>query len=146
MIAYFVVGLLFAVGPLLILIAFISSIPKVEFVRDSVTASGKVIRLERSYSRRFSKEVYRPVVRFTDGDGKTQIFIAESRSGIVALKPGDLVPVRYLKGSPRTARIDTIAQMWMPHLIVAFIGAIFVFFSVRILLRRRQLGTVAMGR
>ena len=140
LIAYFFVGVvLHAVGPLLLLIAIVSSIPKVEFVRNSVVSDGTIIALQPMYSRRFSKEVYRPVVRFADGYGQTRLFVADSRSGIDHLKPGDSVRVLYLRNHPETARIDTIAQLWMPQLILAFIGVVFVVFSVRILIRRKNL-------
>jgi hypothetical protein len=79
------------------------------------------------------------VVRFTDGNGQTRLFVADSRSGIDPLKPGDSVRVLYLRNHPETARIDTIAQLWMPQLILAFIGVVFVVFSVRILVRRKNL-------
>jgi hypothetical protein len=145
LIAYFFVGVLHAVGPLLLLIAVVSSIPKVEFVRNSVVSHGTITALERIYSRQFSKEVYKPVVRFTDKNGQIRFFVAESRSGIVPLKPGDSVRVLYLKDRPETARIDTIAQLWMPQLILASIGAVFVVVSVRILIGRKNRNCVPIS-
>jgi len=139
LIAYFFVGILCAVGPLLLLIAIVSSIPTLEFVRNSLVSHGTITSLQRSYSRQFSKEVYKPVVRFTDSNGQTRFFVADSRSGIATLKPGDSVRVLYLKDRPETARIGTIAQLWMPQLILALIGTVFVVFSVRILIRRKKL-------
>ena len=81
LIAYLFVGVLCAVGPLLLLIAIVSSIPKVEFVRNSVASDGKIIDLQPMNSRQFSKEVYKPVVRFADDNGQTRLFVADSRSG-----------------------------------------------------------------
>lgn len=140
LIAYFFTGVLHAVGPLLLLIAIASSIPKVEFVRNSIAVEGKIISLERAYSRQFSKDVYKPVVRFTDSNGQTRLFVAASRSGFVSLKPGDSVRVLYLKDRPGTARIGNFAQLWMPQLIPALVGAVFIAFSVRILIGRKYLG------
>ena len=137
LISYFFVGMLCAVGPLLLLIAIVSSIPKLDFVRNSLVLHGTITSLQRLYSRQFSKEVYKPVVRFTDSSGQTRLFVADSRSGIATLKPGDSVPVLHLKDRPETAR--TIAQLWMPQLILALIGAVFFVFSVRILSRRKNL-------
>lgn len=144
MIAFFFVGILYAAGPLLLVIAIASAIPKAEFVFNSIAAEGKVISLERGYSKQFSKEVYKPVVRFTGGDGQIHLMIAESRAGLVRLKPGDSVRVIYLKDRPETARIDSIAQLWMPQLILGFIGGSFTFFSLRIVLRRRSARRVAV--
>jgi hypothetical protein len=137
--------LLYAVGPLLLLIAIVSSIPKVEFVRNSVASDGTIIGLQSVYSRRFSKEVYKPVVRFTDSNGQTHLFLAVSRAGLVPLKPGDSVRVLYLKDHPETARVDSIAQLWMPQPILALIGAVFVAFSVRILIRRKYRGHASVS-
>jgi hypothetical protein len=133
LIACFFIGVLHAVGPLLFLIAAVSSIPKVEFAYNSVSSYGKILSLQPVYSRQFSKYVYKPVVRFTDNDGQTHFFVAISRAGLVALKPGDSVRVSYLKGHLETARIDTIGQIWMPQLILASIGVIFIAFSMRTL-------------
>jgi len=134
LIAWFFVGLLYAVGPLLLVIAIVASIPTVFFVRNGVVADGTVIDLERVYSSQFSKEVYKPVVRFATTDGRIRLMMAHSN---VRLKLGEHTRVIYLKGYPETARIDTIAQLWMPQIILGVIGALFSTFSVRMLLRRR---------
>jgi hypothetical protein len=139
LIAYLFVGILHTVGPVLLLIAIVSSIPKVEFVRNSVISDGTIIALHPMYSRQFSKQVHKPVVRFADDKGQTRLFVADSRSGVYPLKPGDSVRVLYLRDHPETARIDTIAQLWMPQLILAFVSIVFAAFSVRILIRRKNL-------
>src|ERR1700733_5334741 len=145
LIAYLFLGVLHAVGPLLLLIAIVSSIPKVEFVRNTVVSDGTIIALQAMYSRQFSKEVYKPVVRFADGNGQTYLFVADSRSGIDPLKPGDSVRVLYLRNHPETARLGTIAQLWMPQLILAFIGVVFVVFSMRILFRRQNFSSTPVS-
>ena len=139
LIAWFIVGIFYAVGPLLLLIAIVSSIPRAEFVRNSLVADGKVINLRRVYSKQFSKEVYKPVVRFTANDGQIHLLVADSRAGLVPLKPGDEVSVIYLKDQPETARIDSIAQLWMPQLILGSIGVVFTAVVVRIQMRKRAL-------
>lgn len=141
LIAWFVVGIFYAVGPLLLAIAIVSSIPTAKFVRNSLAADGKVINLQRVYSQRFSKEVYKPVVRFTANDGQIHVLVADSRAGLVLLKPGDHVSVIYLKDHPETARIDSIAQLWMPQLILGFIGVVFTAVTVRIQMRKRAIAT-----
>ena len=144
LIAYFFVGVLYAVGPLLLLIAIATSVPTARFVLSSTATDGKIIYLQRVYSRQFSKEVYKPVVRFTANDGQAHIFVADSRMGLVPLKAGDTIRVLYLKDHPETARIDMIPQLWMPQLILGFFGAIFTVLSVRIQIRRRVRSRVAV--
>ena len=140
LIAYFFVGILCAVGPLLFLIAVGTSIPTARFVLASTATDGRILSLQREYSRRFSKEVYRPVVRFTANDGQIHFFVADSRAGLVPLKPGDTIRVLYLSGRPETARIGTFAQLWMAQFILGVIGVFFTTVPVRILMRKRVQG------
>ena len=142
LIGYFFVGVLYAAGPLLLFVAIVSSIPKVEFVRNSTAAEGKIISLERGYSRQFSKETYKPVVRFVDGSGQTHFFTANSRAGFHPLKEGDSVRVLYLKEHPEIARIDTVAQLWMPQPLIALLGAALLVLAVRILIARKRQSAV----
>ena len=137
LIAYLVVGVLCAVGPILLLIAIGSSVPTARFVLASTATDGKIMSLQREYSTRQSKEVYRPVVRFTASDGQTHMFIADSRAGLVALKTGDTIPVLYLNDHPETARIGTFVQLWMAQFILGIVGVFFTIVPVRILIRRK---------
>jgi hypothetical protein len=139
LIAYFFVGVFYAVGPLLLIIAIGLSIPTARFVLASTPTDGKIIYMQREYSRQFSKDFYRPVVRFTANDGQSHLFVAKSRSGLVAFKLGDTIRVRYIQDHPDTARIDTIAQLWMPQLILGVLGAAFTSVPIRIQMRKRAL-------
>jgi hypothetical protein len=143
LVAYFFVGALFAVCPLLLVIAIGSSIPTARFVLASTAADGKIIYMERVYSRRFSKEVYKPVIRFTDNDGRMHIFMAESRMGLVPLKAGDTIRVIYIASHPETARIDTFPQLWMAQFILGLVGIFFTTVALRILMRKRALSHAA---
>lgn len=143
LIAYFFVGLLHAVGPILLLIAIASSLPKAEFARNSLATDGKIVSFQRVYSRQFSKEVYKPVVRFVANDGQIHLMVANSRAGLFPLKPGDAVRVIYLKDHPESARIDSMTQLWMPQIILGLIGTIFIVLSARILWRKRTVSRVS---
>jgi hypothetical protein len=131
LIAYFFVGVLYAVGPLLLLIAIASSIPTAEFVLASTATDGTIVELERVYSKRH-RYVYEPVFRFTANDGQTHMIRSDSNTALVPFKRGDRIRVLYLKDHPETARVDTLPQLWMPQLILAVLGAVFTAFSVRI--------------
>jgi hypothetical protein len=144
LIAYFFVGVLYAVGPGLLLIAIGSSIPTMNFVRASLAADGTIINLQRVYSTRRSKEVYMPVFRFMGSDGQTHMIMASSNANWVPFKRGDHVRVLYLEGHPETARIDSIVQLWMAQIILAVIGALFTVFSVQMLTRRSGGDRVAL--
>lgn len=139
LIAWFFVGVLYAVGPLLLLIAIGSSIPTAEFVRASAVTDGTVTYLQRVYSTRRSKDVYLPVFRFIASDGETHTIMAPSNASLVPFKRGDHVRILYLNGHPETARIDSIAQLWMGQIIVGIIGAALTTFPVLMLKRRTAL-------
>lgn len=137
LIAYFFVGIIHAIGPLVLIVAFASSIPTFEFVHQSIPADATIVDLKRVYLPRRSKEVYFPVFRFSGSDGQAYMVRANSNASLVPLKIGDRVRVLYLKDHPETARIDSIPQLWMVQLILGFGGALFCVFSARIILRRR---------
>jgi hypothetical protein len=143
LIAYFFVGVLYAVGPLLLLIAIASSIPTARFVLASNATDGKIVYLQRVYSRRFSKETYKPVVHFTDNNAQPHIFVADSRIGLVPLKPGDTIRVIYIASHPETARIDTFPQLWMAQFILGLVGIFFTTVALRIMMRKRALSHAA---
>lgn len=136
LIAYLVVGIFCAVGPLLLLIAIVLSIRTAGLVSATVAADGTIVEFQRDYSTRRSKEVYFPVFRFVANDGRTYMIRADSNASFVPFKPGDHVRILYFKDHPETARINSIAQLWMPQLILGFVGLVFTPFSVRIIQRR----------
>ncbi|WP_348265215.1 DUF3592 domain-containing protein [Telmatobacter sp. DSM 110680] len=137
LVAYFFVGLLCAVGPLLIVIAIVSSVPTAEFVLASTATDGRIVSLDRVYYR--FRYGYLPVFRFTANDGQTHMVRADSSTNWVRFKPGDRIRVLYINGRPESARIDSIPQLWMPQLILAILGALFTTVPVRIWMRKRTL-------
>ena len=145
LIAWFFVGILYAVGPALLLIAVVASIPTVRFARAALAADGKIINLDRVYLPRRSKEVYLPVFRFIANDGHPHMIRAESGVNWAPFRPGDRVRILYLKDRPESARINSIPQLWMPQIILAIIGAIFSAFSFRMWNRRRSRDRVLVG-
>ena len=142
LIAYFFVGVLYAVGPVLLLIAIVSSIPTAEFVLASTATDGKIVELEPIYSKRY-RYVYEPVFRFTANDGQTHMLRSYSNTSFVPFKPGDRIRVLYITDHPETARIDSFAQLWMPQFVLGVLGAMFSAISVRIQIRRRAIRRAA---
>jgi hypothetical protein len=136
LIAYFFVGCLYAVGPLLLLIAIASSVPTARFISAGIAADGTIIDLNRVYLPSRSKEVYLPVFRFTADDGQTHMIMANSNANWIPFKRGDHVRVVYLKDHFETARIDSIPQLWMAQIILAFIGAVFCALSIWMIRRK----------
>lgn len=136
LIAYLIVGMVCAVGPLFLVIATVLSIRTAGLVSVTVGADGTIVEFQRAYSTRRSREVYLPVFRFVANDGRTYMIRADSGASFVPFKPGDHVRILYFKDHPETARINSIAQLWMPQLILGFFGLVFTSFSVRIIRRR----------
>lgn len=136
LIAYLIVGMVCAVGLLFLLIAIVLSIRTAGLVSATVAADGTIVEFQRAYSTRRSREVYLPVFRFVADDGHTYMLRADSNASFVPFKQGDHVRILYFKDHPETARINSIAQLWMPQLILGFFGFVFTSFSVRIIRRR----------
>jgi hypothetical protein len=137
LIGYFFVGILYAAGPALLLIAIASSLPTINFVRSATAADGIIIGINRVYYPTRGRSSYLPVFRFTTTDGQAHMVMADSSASFIRFKRGDRVRVLYLNGRPETARIDTVPQLWMPQLILAFLGMVFSALSVGMLRRRR---------
>lgn len=138
LIAFFFVGVLYALGPVLLLVAIGTSIPTAEFVHASLSADGTIVDLNRVYVARQSKEVYLPIFRFTANDGQSHMIMADSNINWVQFRRGDHIRVLYLKDRPESARINSVPQLWMAQLMLAFFGIIFTLLTVRMLRRHRS--------
>ena len=93
------------------------------FIDGSETATGAVIRLERSPRAR--RATYHPVVRFTTRDGRVVTFISHYGERHPSHRPGDAVPVRYTPGAPTNdARVDAWGPLWSGPAFTGAVGAV----------------------
>lgn len=137
-IAYVFLGVLCAVGPLLLALSLRSTIQTAMFVHGSVATDGKILSLERVYAQRSSRYVYKPVFRFYGEDGKIHLVMASSDAHVFKpFRAGDYVRVLYPADHPELARIDSFAQMWSFQAVGGVLGAALTLFPISLIRKRR---------
>jgi hypothetical protein len=133
---YAFVGILCAIGPLLLLFAIVSSIPTIQFVRSSVATGGEIIDMVPIRSSRHMGYVYVPEFRFIANDGAVHLKRVSSETAFSTFTSGDKVRILYLKDRPETARIDSISQLWMAQIILSVAGSFLSFFPFLIVKKK----------
>jgi hypothetical protein len=106
------------------------------FIDRALTARGTVIDLARSASSSRtgsgtgSSSTWRPVVTFTDHEGRSVEFISSVGSNPPSHRKGDVVEVLYLPDDSQQARIKGFIDLWLFPLILLGIGSIFFLFGL----------------
>jgi hypothetical protein len=113
--------LFLSIGVALLLVAGITSIGTLRFLREAAQAEGIVVALNAGGSH--------PQVRFELPDGRP---VSYPQGGwISGYQVGDRVTVRYDAGNPlATARIEAIGSLWAWPIALGFIGAIFTIVGI----------------
>lgn len=95
-------------------------------LRESIAADGRIVGLEEVHRVQRSGLTYAPVFRFTLENG--QPFTVESRmhSNPPEFKVGEAVKVYYKRDHPEWAVINSLGQLWMGDVALAFDGVIFI--------------------
>lgn len=100
------------------------------FLSKAVTTEGTVVRLIESWSGSsnisHNSKIYRPVVRFTDGNGSPQVFISSSGSNPPAYSEGEKVELLYLPDDPQKAQINEFFSLWAGSIILGGLGCLFL--------------------
>jgi len=110
------------------------------FIAQSITASGKVIRLERQIDPENHTVNYTPIFSFIANDGKSYTVRASVASNPSEFEEGQNVRLRYIQSNPMRASIDSITQLWFVPLVLSFLGAVFApvgFLLLRHMRKRR---------
>jgi hypothetical protein len=117
---FFLVGLLF-VGR-----ALYGALSTESLLSESIAVDGRIVGLEQMHRVNRSGYTYAPVFRFTLENG--QPFTLESRvhSNPPEFKVGDAVKVYYKRDHPEWAVINSLGQLWMGDVALAFVGLMFV--------------------
>jgi hypothetical protein len=106
-----------------------------QFVAQAVRADGEVIDLVGSKTRA-------PVVRFTDGAGRTVEFRSSVSSSPPAFDIGEKVVVLYDAAAPAEAKIESWSDLWFGPTILGGLGTVFASVGVGLwlapLLRARK--------
>lgn len=112
-----------AVGAIALGVALWFYVSTSSFVASAARSEGVVIDLERSRSS--DSTTYKPVVRFTAGDGVERTFVTSWSSNPPAYSRGETVQVLYPADQPDEARIEGFFSLWGGVLIAGGFGLVF---------------------
>lgn len=94
------------------------------FIAQATKTEGTVVQLILSYSDH--SRTYRPLVRFTDTNGKAIEFVSSTGSNPPGYSEGEKVEVLYLPAEPYKARLNSFFSLWGGSIIVGGLGTIFL--------------------
>lgn len=103
-----------------------------DFLLTAVSAQGTIVDLVQS--RNSDSVSYYPVVKFIDADGQPVQFTSSTGGNASSYPLGDLVEVLYLPHNVKDARIKSFFTLWGAALLMAVLGAGFVFIGAIIFL------------
>jgi hypothetical protein len=122
-IASLFIGVLWAVSVFLLAVALTLFVHSAIFVHNAFHTNGVVIEMREMRSiNRTARPAYKPVFRFTANDGQTYVVASNTGGPLSDFAIGELVKVLYIKNRPKTARIDSFAQLWFLPLIFGILG------------------------
>ncbi|MGW1744745.1 DUF3592 domain-containing protein [Streptomyces sp. NPDC002092] len=137
-----------AFGALFLVVGLILAGRSVSLLTDGERAQGTVVSLEwrtehgSSFhkNRSSGKRMAYPVVEFTSADGEQRTFRDSVGSNPPSYEAGERVEVLYPADSPREARINGFASLWLAPLIFGGLGllAVGIGTTVALVMRRRS--------
>lgn len=137
-IAYLFLGVLFAAGPFVLLIAIGTGIERALFVRSSIPAEGVIVGLSPAHPYRPTDRSRFPVFRFATKDGGSFTVTSNIAQSPSPWRFGDPVPVLYRQDHPENAHIDSFVQLWEPQVVLGIVGGGFSVIPLLILFRGRR--------
>jgi len=118
------------IGTLMMCGSVYLAVERVDFLREAISANGKVIDLVESRSD--GSSTYAPVIAFKTFGGRRFEFKSNTSSNPPSYNIGENVDVLYLPSSPQTAKINGFFSIWGAVIISGVMGSVFFFFGVGI--------------
>jgi hypothetical protein len=139
-VAWLVIRLTFCfVGLLFLGRATFKALSTATLLRESIAVDGRIIAMEQVHRVQRSGYKYVPVFRFTLENGQPFSVASRVASNPPEFKVGEAVKVYYKRDHPEWAVINSLGQLWMANVALAFVGAIFIAFGT-VLSRARKSG------
>ncbi|HEV3062334.1 MAG TPA: DUF3592 domain-containing protein [Vicinamibacterales bacterium] len=136
-VGYLFVGLIYVVGPGLLLIATVTGVERALFLYSAATADGAVIAMrETPQSAGKTRKSFFPIFQFKAASGRSYTVTSNIAERPTSWQLGGAIRVLYQPDRPENAHIDTFAQLWMLQVVVGVVGAAFSTMPVLILIRR----------
>lgn len=108
-------------------------------LRESIAVNGRIVDVVRVHRVQRSGFTYVPVFRFTLENGQPFTVASRVPSNPPQFKVGDAVKVYYKRDHPEWAVINSLGQLWMDDVALAFVGLVFIAFGT-VLSRARNNG------
>lgn len=134
---------IFAVGLLFLARALYGALSKESMLRESIGVNGRIVALEQMHKVRHSGLTYSPVFRFTLENGQPFTVESQVHSNPPEFKVGDAVKVYYKRDHPEWAVINSLGQLWMGDVALAFVSAVFIGMSSLLSRKSRQVAVVS---
>jgi hypothetical protein len=109
--------------------ALIDALSTESLLRESIAVDGRVVALEQVHRVQRSGFKYVPVFRFSLENGQPFTVASRVASNPPEFKLGEAVKVYYKRDHPEWAVINSLGQLWMGDVALAFVGVIFVGFG-----------------
>jgi hypothetical protein len=135
-VAYLLVGIFCAAGPVTLLVAAGTGIERAFFIRSSSSADGVVVELRGVPGS--TKKSLAPIFRFTAQNGMSFTVSSNIYQSPSTWQLGRRVRVLYQEDRPENAHIDSFWQLWMPQFVLGIVGGGFSAIPLLILLGRRH--------
>ena len=103
-------------------------------LRESIAVDGRIVSIDQVHRVRRSGYTYVPVFRFTLENGQPFTVASGVHSNPPEFKLGEAVKIYYKRDHPEGAVINSLGQLWMGDVALAFVGL--VFFGMGALLSR----------
>lgn len=128
----FVPTLFMIIGIMLLFKGYEHGIKSYKLERDSVSASGEIVKVIPYLSKKAGKSSaiqYFPDVKYTTASGQETTFRSQVTSRADHYKPGDKVRVLYKNDDPQDAVIGSFSALWAIAIIFGSGGLLVMLFA-----------------
>jgi hypothetical protein len=125
-----VVRLIFCcVGAVFLGRALVGAVSTVSLLHERIAVDGRIIAEVQMHKAIHNGLTYAPVVRFPLEDGQPYTVQSQVHANPPEFRMGERVKVYYMRGHPQQAVINSLGQLWMGDVAMAFVGLVLVAFG-----------------
>jgi hypothetical protein len=121
-------------GLILVTACVYYTVNTLRFLSSAELATGTVTDLVRG-----DRGGLAPVFQWTDGAGRTYKKTYNKAASPPAFNKGQSVPIYYLANQPHAARMGGFWELWLPSIVLALMGLVFLTASGLVWIYRKQI-------
>jgi hypothetical protein len=118
--------IVFVVGGLFLGRAAYGALETASLLHASIAVDGRIVGEAEMHKATRSGLTYAPVFRFTLENGRPYFVQSGVHANPPEFKMGEAVKVYYRRDHPEWAVINSLGQLWMDDVALAFVGLVFV--------------------